>query len=382
MHIMYLVDQWKLGGVRVVISNLANAMAKKGHKVSIVTLYPADGGEVRSDVPEAAFFSCNASFSGDPGAVWKLAGHIRRSNPDIIHDHFGGLWAVPLHLIPGVSKRSIFHFHNEFSVIDSSPDTRRPMRDKVFYGYTIKKYARVLCVSRYNTKQLIDGAGLNPKTTLNLPNSIDPAGFLKKKLHGEDVRKTLGIPAGVPLIGIVGRFVYEKGFDTVVEVLAHLKRNSLPGAAAVFVGSGDEVFEHEVEELAGKLGVSESCYFVGRQSGVADYLKAMDVFMFLSRQEPFGLTALESMAVGTPIVATRPENGGGPGEFLRDGENARFLETRDVATIGEAVVEIIQQSGRKETLVINAKNTLTDYSTDAISQRLEQIYQAVDQEAT
>lgn len=119
-----------------------------------------------------------------------------------------------------------------------------------------------------------------------------------------------------------GRIDERKGIDTAIQGLAHM-----PGDTTLTVlGGGDEGHLAELRRLANRLGVADRVSFMRRPRSElpAAYAQA-DATLFPVRwEEPFGLVPLESMAMGTPVVAT---GRGGSGEYLRDGENCVLFDS-------------------------------------------------------
>ena len=115
----------------------------------------------------------------------------------------------------------------------------------------------------------------------------------------------------------VGRLDERKGVDAAIAALSHLPRE----ATLRVLGSGDERYEAELRALCGRLGVDDRVEFGLLPRGdLPDAYAEADAVLFPVRwEEPWGLVPLESMAVGTPVVATGT---GGSAEYLRDRENA------------------------------------------------------------
>jgi glycogen synthase len=136
----------------------------------------------------------------------------------------------------------------------------------------------------------------------------------------------------------VGRIDPRKGIALAVRALAHL-----PGAATLaVVGGGDEGHLAELRELAEIEGVADRVSFEVRgHAELAAIYGGADVLVFpVLWREPWGLVPLESMACGTPVVAS---GRGGSGEYLRDGENAVLFEPDDGPGALAAAVERLGQ---------------------------------------
>ena len=143
-----------------------------------------------------------------------------------------------------------------------------------------------------------------------------------------------------------GRIDERKGIDTAVEALAEL-----PAQATLrIVGGGDEAHERELRALAQRHGVADRVSFERHpRAALPAVYAAADALLFPVRwEEPFGLVPLESMACGTPVVAT---GRGGSGEYLRDGENCLLFDAGSgVAGLAAALVRLAGEPALRERL--------------------------------
>ena len=126
-----------------------------------------------------------------------------------------------------------------------------------------------------------------------------------------------------------------KRVKDVVRVFARIRR-AMP-ATLVMIGDGPERVDAENE--ARELGVTEDVRFLGRLDSVASLLQASDLFVLPSQTESFGLAALEAMACGSPVVASRA---GGLTEVIDDGVNGILEPVGSVEAMGRRAVELLR----------------------------------------
>ena len=114
------------------------------------------------------------------------------------------------------------------------------------------------------------------------------------------------------MVLFVGRIVYQKGPDLLIEAIPHILKY-YNNAKFVFVGDGE--MRWGVEDRAKEIGVHHATRFIGFSNGwkLSDLYKASDVVCMPSRNEPFGIVLLEAWSAGKPVVAT---SNGGPGEII------------------------------------------------------------------
>ena len=155
-----------------------------------------------------------------------------------------------------------------------------------------------------------------------------------------ELLEPLGIPGDAPIAGLVARLQRWKGVHVLVEAVPDLLR-SHPEAHVVVVG-GDHPLEpgyrQEVQQLARRLGVHERVHLVGYQPDSERWMRAFDVVVHASDNEPFGLVVIEAMALAKPVVAGAA---GGPSEVVRDGVEGFLVPYGDSAMLAERVGRLL-----------------------------------------
>jgi glycosyltransferase involved in cell wall biosynthesis len=135
---------------------------------------------------------------------------------------------------------------------------------------------------------------------------------------------------------------------------------------------GDGPDRPGAEEEARILGVEGSVLFLGKLEQIAPLLAAADLFLLPSQTESFGLSALEALASGVPVVGT---NSGGLPEVIRDGETGILCPVGDIAGMAAASLEILRDQGRWGKMSKLASRDARDrFSRDAIVTQYESLY--------
>jgi len=156
-------------------------------------------------------------------------------------------------------------------------------------------------------------------------------------------RQRLGFSLDESIVLFVGRFAPLKGIDKLMEAVAQL-RHYEKLRLVIVGGDGSGTSESEsLERLARQLSIQESVTFVGRieQDNLPPYYGAADVLALPSRYESFGLVALESLATGTPVVATRV---GAMESILREGETGRVVSNGSSRLLANGIEDFITRS--------------------------------------
>jgi N-acetyl-alpha-D-glucosaminyl L-malate synthase BshA len=153
----------------------------------------------------------------------------------------------------------------------------------------------------------------------------------------------------------------------VVRVFARVRR-AMP-ATLVMIGDGPDRLDAENE--ARDLGVTQDVRFLGRLDSVATLLQSSDLFVLPSQTESFGLAALEAMACGSPVVATRA---GGLPEVVDDGVNGILEPVGSVEAMGRRAVELLRDPPRYEAMRAAAISKAREFSADRIVPMYEDLY--------
>ncbi|HYI74509.1 MAG TPA: glycosyltransferase, partial [Gaiellaceae bacterium] len=143
-----------------------------------------------------------------------------------------------------------------------------------------------------------------------------------------------GIPEDAFVVGWVGRMTGVKDTDAVLEIVRAARERGVP-AVLCMVGDGPD--RERLEQVAHDLGIARDTYFVGYQSDVAGYYRLFDAFLLPSLNEGTPVSAIEALASGTPVVATRV---GGVPDVVTDGVDGFLVEPGDKAAAAERLAEL------------------------------------------
>jgi glycosyltransferase involved in cell wall biosynthesis len=158
--------------------------------------------------------------------------------------------------------------------------------------------------------------------------------LLDKATQRQRVGELLGIEPGSPIVGTVGSLHPRKDHPTFLRAAARLAQR-MPSARFIICGRGDPARLAELSSLASSLGIGSAVRLVNDWHGsIHELLAALDVLVVSSIQESFGLTAVEALAVQTPVVATRC---GGPEETIQQGETGLLVPVGDPVAMATAI---------------------------------------------
>lgn len=218
-------------------------------------------------------------------------------------------------------------------------------------------------------------------------NGVDVARFDPARISREAARLRLrsleGIPTDRPVFGVVAQLSPWKGQDTAIEALALLRERGID-AHLLLIGSAkfveaatrfdNEAYLRRLHELAARAGLGERVSFMGEREDVKDLLRALDLLLAPSWEEPFGRALIEAMALEVPVLATSV---GGPAEIVREGIDGMLLSPRDAGPWADAAAALTQDPGRRERMGrAGRERVLAQFGLDRHAAALTDVYES------
>jgi glycosyltransferase involved in cell wall biosynthesis len=285
------------------------------------------------DVPE---IQREVALVHDAKSIRRLTSIIRAERPHILHTHTAkaGALARAAALVAGNARPPIivhtFHGH----VLKGYFGPRRTE----FFRQVERALARqsdvLIAVSPEVRDELVQH-GIAPSEKFTIIRLGIP---LDERLADEtaelDYRRLYGIPPDSFVVGWVGRMTGVKDTGAVLEIVRATRER---GVDAVLCMVGDGPDRERLEQLAHDLGIARSTYFVGYQTDVSGYYRLFDAFLLPSVNEGTPVSAIEALASGTPVVATRV---GGIPDVVRDGVDGYLVEPGDTGTAAERLATL------------------------------------------
>ncbi|RFM36747.1 glycosyltransferase family 4 protein [Chitinophaga silvisoli] len=218
--------------------------------------------------------------------------------------------------------------------------------------------------------------------------TIIPCGVNLDEVYAVDkekAREILKLPKNEKIILQLGRMVPRKGVDNVIRAMAQLK---MPDVKLIIVGSnvpassGDVDYELErLRTLANELKVGAQVIFAGQRSRheLKHYYSAADLFITTPWYEPFGITPLESMACGTPVIGS---DVGGIKYSVADGRTGLLVPPEDPVSLAAAIFKLLQDDSLRQEMGSNAiKRIHALFTWECVARKMKYLYQQVINEA-
>ena len=234
--------------------------------------------------------------------------------------------------------------------------------------FSILKSSGLTCVSEFLKDRTVEDFSVPRERIRVIPNFVDPEIFRRDK---EPCHRATLAPHGERIIMHISNFRAVKRIPDVVEVFARVAAE-VP-ARLVLVGDGPE--RPRAVERAEELGVGDQLLFLGKHQSVDELLACADLFLLPSKNESFGLAALEALSCGVPVVASKM---GGLPEVVTHGETGFLFPMGNVEEMADAGLSLLKDPDRWTRFSEAARaDAIGRFSNDRVVPMYEALYQEV-----
>lgn len=358
------------GGSGVLATELGISLAQQGHEIHFISYSrPARLNNYQSGI----FFHEVSSFEYplfehapyDSFLASKIVDVVEHEQLDVLHVHYAVPHAAVAYMAKqilssrGITLPVLTTLHGtDISLVglDSSLST--------VVEFSINKSDIVTAVSESLKTQTLNQFDVKKDIEV-IYNFIDLKRFTRKP---NDIFRSAFAPNNEKLIVHTSNFRKVKRVEDVVQVFS-LLRDQID-AKLLFIGDGPE--RRNAESLCRELGVCNDINFLGKQDGVEEILSLADLFVLPSENESFGLSALEALACGVPVIST---NVGGLPEVNIDGETGFLCEVGAVEDMASKALLILEDDGLLEQFRKNARTKANQFGKSVIVPQYEQLYE-------
>ncbi len=243
-----------------------------------------------------------------------------------------------------------------------------------FFDWLSERYAdRFIVVSEVLRETLLSSYKIPPDKVIKIYNGIElneyrPNGKGVRSQKSE-VRSEFGLSKDAPVIGAIGRMVWQKGFEYLIESIPEIIK-TLPKSKILIVGDGP--LREGIEALSKEFRVRDNVIFAGFRSDIKEILSALDLFIIPSLSEGFPMVTLEAMAMAKPIVATNID---GITEQIRDGVDGILVPPKDPSALAKAVLRVLNDKELAKTMGVAARKKVEQYfSIEKMVAETEKVY--------
>lgn len=360
------------GGSGAVATELGIALAAKGHEVHFITY--RQPFRLPSFLPRVFFHEVDVGryplFEYPPydlALAVKMHEVVLDRKLDILHCHY----AIPHATSAWIARQMLRENGSDVKVVTTLHGTDITIvgQESSFFAITkfsIEKSDSVTAVSDYLRDETIRAFGCSGCSVDVIPNFIDPERFSR-------ANNTFPLPAdlvaGRKVLMHISNFRPVKRVRDIVQTFARVQKE-IP-AMLVMVGDGPERGDAEAE--ARELGVSEHVLFLGKIDPVSPLLAGADLFLLPSNAESFGLSALEALAAGVPVVGA---NVGGLPTVVKSGVTGFLCDVGDIDGMAQASLSLLKDKKRWQQFSdAAARDAETRFSQENVVAQYEALYQ-------
>ncbi len=383
VRVLRVIARLNMGGPALHVAYLSAGLAKRGYETTLVagSLAPGEDSmafvadELGVDVVRIDELHREISPARDLVAAVRLARLIRKVRPHILHTHTAKAGAVgrAAALLAGNARPPVvvhtFHGHVLRGYFD-------PVRARAFRQLerTLARSTTALVAVSPQVRDDLVELNVAPATQfaivrlgIELDQRVSPASNGRAEM-----RRVLGIGEQPFTVGWIGRMTGIKRTDDALLAFKSLRERGID-ARLCLVGDGPD--RDQVERRAHELGVMRETLFLGYQEQVASFFAAFDVFILPSANEGTPVTAIEALAAGKPVVATRV---GGIPDVVRDGEDGFLVAPGDVDALADRLAQLATDDKLRKRMGEAARSRVRErYSVERLVDDVDRLYRSL-----
>lgn len=354
------------GGMEMHVGFLSTHLAARGHQIIPVC---SPGSPLERDLQERGFKPLRLTLGGyfHPRAIIQLRKWVAEKRVDLVHSHYSrDLWTI----VPALLKRRVP------VVFTKHLGTQKPKRDAL-HRWIYRRVDHLVAISEIIRQNILATHPVPAARVSVVHHGVDLSQFRPNDNERAAVRQELGFAPEHLVLGIIGRLQISKGYLEFLEMARRL-REELPEARYLLIGEASRGEAREAQMILGKIRewqVDDIVYALGFRRDIPRLLNAIDIFVFPSHAEAFGLVLIEAMAAGKPVISS---NCDGVLDIVRDRETGLLTPPRQVAALCEAVRMLAHQPAQRLRLAQNAReHVLNFFALERMLDQLESIYKKV-----
>jgi glycosyltransferase involved in cell wall biosynthesis len=371
-NLLYVFDNMEFGGGERVFAQIINRLSGKKYSILVACLPTGEFIEkVKRSGVQVKSVDMRNRFN--PGVILQLAGLMKRERVDIVHSQgaradFFARMAAKLAGAPIVVSTVPMPVEG----FDVNPI--RKLIYTVFNRFSERFVDRFMVVSDALEKMMIETHKIEPQRVVKIYNGIEIDDFC---IADEEVvsrrlrfRKESSLGDDVPVIGVIGRLVWQKGFEYFIEAVPGVLKEK-PEALFLIVGEGE--LKDELKAKSKKLRLENKIIFTGFMDDVKNVLASVDIFVIPSLLEGLPMILLEAMAMKKPIVAASID---GIMEILENNFSGLLVPPRDTKALAEAITYMLTHKDKALQMGSAASKIVVErFGVDIMVQKVEGVYE-------
>jgi glycosyltransferase involved in cell wall biosynthesis len=382
IRVLRVIARLNVGGPALHVSYLTDRLAERGYATTLAagTISEGEGNmafvatQRGIEVTPVPGLQRDVSPLADAQVVRELADLIRTVRPHILHTHTAKAGAVgrTAARVAGSDRPPVvvhtFHGHTLRGYFG-------PAKERV-YRQIERRLAReadvLIAVSPEVRDELVE-LGVAPASHFAVVRlGIELSERMAGAERGEALRAALGLPAGRFTVGWVGRMTAVKQASDVLRTV-RLLHDAGVDAALVMIGDGPD--RGDLEKLTRELGLEDATRFVGFQDDMGPWFHTFDALLLPSRSEGTPVSAIETLASGRPVVATRV---GGVSDVVSDGVDGFLFPFGDVDEAAAQLGRLAADPALRERMgASGSERALRRYRVERLVDDMDRLYRAL-----
>jgi glycosyltransferase involved in cell wall biosynthesis len=382
VRVLRVIARLNMGGPALHVAYLTHGLRERGYDTTLVAGSLARGEDSMEFVARELGIEAthlpelrrDIAPIRDLQATLRLAQLIRRLRPDILHTHTakaGAVGRTAASLVGDARPPIVVHtFHGH--VLRGYFGPRLSYGFRLLERWLAKRTDALVAVSPEVRDELVR-LGVAPAEKFTVVRvGIELAGRVADIDGRAETRRLLGIADESFTVGWVGRMT---GVKRTSDVLLAFKRLRERGVDAVLCMIGDGPERGQLERRAHELGIMKRTLFLGYQEQVAPYYAALDAMILPSGNEGTPVSAIEALAAGRPVVATRV---GGLPDVVREGEDGFLVSPGDVDELADRLERLAaDEELRRRMGEAGRERVLPRYSVERLIDDVDALYRSL-----
>lgn len=356
------------GGSGVLATELGKYLASTGHKVHFITY----SQPVRLDILETNIYYHEVNVEDYPLFQYqpyelalssKMVNVALKYELDLLHVHYAIPHAYAAYMAKQILKEKNIHIPvittlhgTDITLVGRNPSYKEAVT------FSINNSDVVTSVSESLKKDTLEIFDIRTSIEV-IHNFVDLSLY-----HPEDSCRNNFAEEGQKIITHISNFRKVKRISDVVKIFYRIQQEV--DAVLLMIGEGPE--KERSRQQAAELGILEKVRFLGKTSEIERVLCMSDLFLLPSEKESFGLSALEAMAAGVPVVSS---NTGGLPEVNIHGQTGFMADVGDVEGMARPAIELLRDQDRSYEFSKNARAQAERFSLEIIGPKYLEIYQ-------
>ncbi len=370
LSIVLLGTQMAVGGAQKLLLEQALWFRSRGHKVTVLFFYDRDNLHDKWKQTYPFEITNLEAFDKKAGGLrslprllngllklWRI---LSRGKFDAIitFTHDSNLLGIPLAWLAGIPARVGTHL-GEIRGMSK-------WRDALHTFLVNRGVIQTLVASSARTRNNAIEAGVKAEKITTIYNAIMP--FDVSHIDREAVRQKLGLQPEDVFFVAVGRLVYEKGHEFLVEAMAEVAKEDLHAIAGI-CGAGP--LHDQLQAQIERLNLHNKVKLLGQWDEIPELLAASDVFVLPSRWEGLPMALLEGMMAGLPVIAARVE---GVDEVVQPGVHGMLVPLESPRELAQAILQLLRSPQDRPQMGAAARErVLSSYTTDRMCESYLQV---------